>query len=519
MAPRPVLADSSYSLSLKMVNEDANNQSAFTIVSPLTGKQTSVLDKTITVNQLPDSATTYQDVFDEYAKENPTDTGNGTLQEDIPTHLVAFSNYLNGIWNTNDIFDMAYIKGVSQQPLADGAANFTSAWTDASGVASYTGPAKFTLDQAGFKQLLAQKIARTTTSQTLEIPFKATTTAMQVHFQTSDGAALPSFADSPLQAPMTDKTITGYVGQTVDDEMFIPKLTGYTADKTSVTFTGTTDQRATVTYIADADLMTTTIHYQYADGTTAAADKVIYGYHTAQGQEPSSTVTSPTITGYTASQTSVPVAFDGTAKRQEITVTYTKTAENSAPTGSATSSTTTGSSVSGDAAASSGSAAKVSSPVSVTRKVILARRQIARYRTPTFSRATRQVVYEKQPRAQRPEFLVLGYARSKQGRLRYHVRDITPHSRTKGQTGYVTTKAAYVTAAYYQTQPRRIKVLARGLNGYRTRALTHRRHHYRAGQILRVKKLVHDHLTTRLLLTNGDYVSANKRLIIQVTEG
>jgi len=52
-----------------------------------------------------------------------------------------------------------------------------------------------------------------------------------------------------------------------------------------------------------------------------------------------------------------------------------------------------------------------------------------------------------------------------------------------------------------------------GVNAYSKKSLTGKRHHYRQGQVLKVKKIVTHNLTTRFVLTNGTYVTANKKLV------
>jgi hypothetical protein len=148
-------------------------------------------------------------------------------------------------------------------------------------------------------------------------------------------------------------------------------------------------------------------------------------------------------------------------------------------------------------------------------KIVYATKKIGLYTSPTFTNKARIRWYTKAKRVSRPMFKVIGYARSKNGVLRYKVKDVTPDTKAHGQTGYITAKNSFVSHAYYQTKTKKIKVL-RGLNSYKTQALTGKQVHYRKNQVIRVKKLVTHNLTTRYQLPNGRYVSANKRLVIQV---
>ncbi|NLR09495.1 MULTISPECIES: DUF5776 domain-containing protein [Lactobacillaceae] len=147
--------------------------------------------------------------------------------------------------------------------------------------------------------------------------------------------------------------------------------------------------------------------------------------------------------------------------------------------------------------------------------VVYATRKIGLYRTKNFSNQSRVHWYKKVKRAERPMFVVTGTATSKRGNLRYKVRDVNHHSKTAGKTGYITAKKSYVTSVYYATKQPRIKVInAQGINAYRQKSLKTAQRHYRKGQTLRVKKIVQYNKTTRFQLTNGQYVTANKKLVI-----
>ncbi|TGD19595.1 DUF5776 domain-containing protein [Levilactobacillus suantsaiihabitans] len=159
---------------------------------------------------------------------------------------------------------------------------------------------------------------------------------------------------------------------------------------------------------------------------------------------------------------------------------------------------------------SGGSAAGVA-PVA---SVVYATKKIGLYSGKNFSKKTVKHWYSKQKRTKRPMFVVTGIAESKQGNLRYKVRDVNHHSKTAGKTGYITAKTSYVAPVYYVKKQAKIKVLASGLNGYRQKSLKTKVKHYRKGQVLKVKKIVSHNKTTRFQLTNGQYVSANKKLVI-----
>ncbi|WP_260144898.1 DUF5776 domain-containing protein [Levilactobacillus brevis] len=104
-------------------------------------------------------------------------------------------------------------------------------------------------------------------------------------------------------------------------------------------------------------------------------------------------------------------------------------------------------------------------------------------------------------------------AQSHAGYKRYLVRDVTPNSKRKGRVGYLTAKSTFIVGTYYQHAPKKVLLLT-NVNAYREAALTHQVKHFKRGKILRVKGIVHYHLTTRLVLTNGTYITSNKAHVL-----
>lgn len=171
----------------------------------------------------------------------------------------------------------------------------------------------------------------------------------------------------------------------------------------------------------------------------------------------------------------------------------------------------------------------------------MAVKKIGLYKKPTFSKKNRIVWYKKMPRNRRPEFVIIGIARSKGGRLRYKVRDVNHKSKTYGLIGYITARKAYVKETYYQsmTKAKTKKVATKtakgktkyvlkkqtsktktvtiinpkGVNSYKSVNLTGEVKHYRQGQKLTIKRVVHYHATTRFVLSDGTYITANKQLV------
>jgi len=163
---------------------------------------------------------------------------------------------------------------------------------------------------------------------------------------------------------------------------------------------------------------------------------------------------------------------------------------------------------------SESSSATTNQPTSKRPTVIYAIKKIGLYRTPNFSTKTRQAWYTKQPRIYRPMFEVVGYAQSTKGTPRYLVKDVNHESKTYGKTGYVTTKSAFVQSAYYQQKPAKITIIAPGgVNAYKSKNLSRRTKHYRQGQTLTVVQKVTHNLTTRYVLKDGRYITANRKLV------
>ncbi|MFD1548545.1 DUF5776 domain-containing protein [Levilactobacillus fuyuanensis] len=147
----------------------------------------------------------------------------------------------------------------------------------------------------------------------------------------------------------------------------------------------------------------------------------------------------------------------------------------------------------------------------IKNSVIYATKGLNLYAKPTLTRSAKQAHYAKKSRMNRPMFKVIGFATSKNGVKRYRVKDLNG----RRVTGYITTRTDYVAPVYYAGKPKQLMVInPQGLNGYAKKNLTGKRVHYRQGQVLRVKQIVSHNLTTRFILSNGQYVSGNKKLVI-----
>ncbi len=197
--------------------------------------------------------------------------------------------------------------------------------------------------------------------------------------------------------------------------------------------------------------------------------------------------------------------------------TFVYTYDKNPDTSSSSSSSNTTSTMPSTSTSSSESTSstKPTPAVPITRIAVYATKKIGLYNSPNFSKATRKFWYAKQVRTKRPQFVVIGYARNKAGILRYKVRDANRKSKTFKQRGYITTNTADVSNTYYLKNPKTVRIIgAKGVNAYTHINLNGKvRRHFKHGSVLKVKALKTYHLTTRLLLTNGQYVTANKTLV------
>lgn len=148
-------------------------------------------------------------------------------------------------------------------------------------------------------------------------------------------------------------------------------------------------------------------------------------------------------------------------------------------------------------------------------EVVYSLKKIYLYKNKTFSKKQRIAGYVKKPRVYRPMFVVIGHSYSKNGLMRYKVRDVNHLTKNRHLVGYITANAEYVRPVYYQGTHRTITVInPLGVNSYKHKDLSGKTRKYKQGTVLHVAKVVHHHLTTRYVLTNGRYVTANRKLVI-----
>jgi len=288
-------------------------------------------------------------------------------------------------------------------------------------------------------------------------------TAMRLNGSTDPVTVTLNFHDSVTGKIIQTRTIKSGIGAT--DHLFDPEMTGLAG--LNIKVPGYTAHPASTTSEINTTDNTATINYFYTN------DK--------DTNVPSNPTSGTTTTTPSTNTSSTPAATS--SSESEATATSTD----------------------GDKATAA------TKPAAVKRSAIYATKKIGFYSNPTFSKATRLHWYTKQTRPNRPQFVVIGYARSKAGTLRYHVRA------ANGQTGYITANDLYVSNTYYKSQPKTIRVIGKdGIDAYNTVTLKGKIvRHYKCGTTLKIKKIQKHNLTTRLVLSNGTYVTGNKTLVIE----
>ncbi|GHP14795.1 surface protein [Lentilactobacillus fungorum] len=179
-----------------------------------------------------------------------------------------------------------------------------------------------------------------------------------------------------------------------------------------------------------------------------------------------------------------------------------------------TSSSSTSSSATTPSSTSQSGATSTSQEPSTSQigKAVYATQKIYMYQNPTFKKSERVASFAKKPRLNRPMFVVTGTAKSSNGVARYKVRNVETN-----KTGYITANANFVSNVYYASVPaaKTVTVIAaKGVNAYKTVGLTGKAKHYKQGTVLKVTGIEKHNLTTRFKLSNGRYITANKKLVI-----
>lgn len=128
------------------------------------------------------------------------------------------------------------------------------------------------------------------------------------------------------------------------------------------------------------------------------------------------------------------------------------------------------------------------------------------YSKTTFSKKNRVKFVAKRAHYHAPVFTVVGTAKSVNGVLRYKL--------SNGH--YITAKSAYVVKLYLQGNHKVLKVInPQGIQTYSTTRFTKKTavKHLKKGTLVKVKRVAKYGNGTRYQMTNGDYITGNKRFV------
>lgn len=141
-----------------------------------------------------------------------------------------------------------------------------------------------------------------------------------------------------------------------------------------------------------------------------------------------------------------------------------------------------------------------------------------RYSTSTFYKKSREKGYKKHERLNAVMFTIIGEDKSNLGLKRYKVYQII--SKKVGvfrvdrkKWGYITAKPSYMRPLYYSKNVHKVKVIGKGLRVYKNSNLSKYVKSYKRGTVLKVKAVKKIGITYRLQLSDGRYVSSNKKLV------
>nr|WP_279593619.1 DUF5776 domain-containing protein [Lactobacillus kefiranofaciens] len=259
------------------------------------------------------------------------------------------------------------------------------------------------------------------------------------------------------------------------------------------------DPQATAAAQSDAlnlvdQILATYVSKLSADSTSSAAiaDRAAgvtaFNHVTVSHAAPATPVTPPTVTN------------------NNVTVVNNPASSSSASSSSAATSTSSSSSVPISTPTVSGKPVKKASH----RSIVYALTTVKLYRSSNFTKSNLTKTYKKRARINRPMFLVISQQTNKQGHAIYRVKDMN-----LGKTGYTLSGSKYFAHAYYSAKVTRIKVIyPKGINEYGKVNLTSKKRHVKKNASLSVRKVVNYGLSNRMQLTNGRYITANKKLIL-----
>ena len=269
------------------------------------------------------------------------------------------------------------------------------------------------------------------------------------------------------------------------------------------------DPQATASAKSDAlnlvdQILATYVSKLSADSTSSAAiaDRAAgvtaFNHVTVSHAAPATPVTPPTVTN------------------NNVTVVNNPASSSSASSSSSATSTSSSSSVPISTPTVSGKPVKKASHRSIVyaltthRSIVYALTTVKLYRSSNFTKSNLTKTYKKRARINRPMFLVISQQTNKQGHAIYRVKDIN-----SGKTGYTLSGSKYFAHAYYSAKVTRIKVInPKGINEYGKVNLTSKKRHVKKNASLNVRKVVNYGRYNRMQLTNGRYITANKKFIL-----
>lgn len=233
----------------------------------------------------------------------------------------------------------------------------------------------------------------------------------------------------------------------------------------------------------------------------------------------SSTSSSTTPSASSSSSSGTTAVPGGSTSFSSSSSTSSSVSESSSSTPTSTSSSTVVTTSATSQSSSDGPSEPFQQPVfpdyaAKKGMAVYSLRKIGIYNRKNFSTKAREAWYSRKPRVYRPMFVVTGYARSATGHLRYKVRDVNHLTKNRNKKGYITANWQYVRPVYYAKKHQKVTVInPRGVNAYHKVNLTGKVKNYKQGTVLNVAKAVHYHLTTRYILPNGKYITANRKLV------
>ncbi|WP_283679208.1 DUF5776 domain-containing protein [Lentilactobacillus sp. Marseille-Q4993] len=149
-------------------------------------------------------------------------------------------------------------------------------------------------------------------------------------------------------------------------------------------------------------------------------------------------------------------------------------------------------------------------PVTTSMKYVLGIKEVNLFSEANLTNMT--VSYAKASRNKSPMFKVIGMFKNSNNDLVYQLKNTV-----SGDQGYVLNDSNVIVNAYYTKKATQIKVInPKGVNQYASKNLTHFQKHHKKGAKVKVSKVVKLGDTTRFVLKNGGYITANKKLVSEI---